>query len=314
MKLHQSPTKFIAPTHQYFNADGIELSGITSAIKRVLFPNKYAGIDPETLRAAAAYGTSVHEDIQAWEADQQSPLFTQEGNAYRDIRPENLAYVEQEYLVSNETTHASKIDLVFTSDDGQTATLADIKCNANLDTEYLSWQLSTYACLFELQNPTIKVSRLLGIWMPRRDKYPDKQPKFVDIERKSDQAIIEFLAADLQAQAEAKEEAAPAHTAPAVTTTQLPAEVADALRGVEQLLREEAAIAERKKSLQEQLLALCERHGIKKWDNDIFALTYVAPTTRTAVDTKRLAELHPDIYQALLRTSEVKSSIRLKLK
>ena len=161
MRLYQSPTTFVEKTHQYFNADGKELSGITAALKRVIFPDKYKDVDPAILQMAASYGTSVHTDIQSWENDPNMPFFTEEGEVYKNIRPEGLTFIADEYLVSNETTHASKIDLVFT-EDNKSVILADIKCNANLDKEYLRWQLSTYAYLFEKQNPKVRVKKRVG--------------------------------------------------------------------------------------------------------------------------------------------------------
>lgn len=41
-------------------------------------------------------------------------------------------------------------------------------------------------------------------------------------------------------------------------------------------------------------------------------LTYVAPTTRTSVDTKKLKEEEPDIVKKYTKTTNVKASIRLE--
>ena len=56
-----------------------------------------------------------------------------------------------EYTVSDNEHFASNIDCVWEKD--ERISLGDIKTTANLDLEYLGWQLSIYAYLFELQNP-----------------------------------------------------------------------------------------------------------------------------------------------------------------
>jgi hypothetical protein plarl_06420 len=72
----------------------------------------------------------------------------------------------------------------------------------------------------------------------------------------------------------------------------------------------EAANAE----MREQIKQAMEENDIKKFDGDLVAITYVAPTTRTSFDSKRFAEERPGIYKKYLKTSEVKSSIRIKVK
>jgi phage-related protein, endonuclease of lambda exonuclease family len=73
-------------------------------------------------------------------------------------------------------------------------------------------------------------------------------------------------------------------------------------------------VDEEVKVLKEQILVLCEKYGIKKWDNDVFSLTYVAPTTSSKVDSALLKKTYPDIAKEVTKQTSVKSSIRLTLK
>lgn len=57
-----------------------------------------------------------------------------------------------------------------------------------------------------------------------------------------------------------------------------------------------------------------ESNGTKKYENDFIAITYVESTTRVTVDSKKLKELHEDIYNECSKVSNVKSSIRIKVK
>ena len=57
-----------------------------------------------------------------------------------------------------------------------------------------------------------------------------------------------------------------------------------------------------------------EQHGITKWDNDVMTITYVAASVRSSVDSKKLLKDYPEIYSEVIKKSNVKSSIRIKLK
>lgn len=66
--------------------------------------------------------------------------------------------------------------------------------------------------------------------------------------------------------------------------------------------------------LKEQIKTAMEENGTKKFENDYIAITYVAPTTRNTVDSAKLKEEFTDVYNQCLKTSDVKSSVRIKTK
>lgn len=55
-----------------------------------------------------------------------------------------------------------------------------------------------------------------------------------------------------------------------------------------------------------------ETNMIKSFENDFLKITYVAPTERVSVDTKKLKD--DGLYDKYLKTSEVKSSIKVMFK
>ena len=66
--------------------------------------------------------------------------------------------------------------------------------------------------------------------------------------------------------------------------------------------------------IKEQIKNSMEQNNIKKYENDFIAITYVAPTTKVVVDSKKLKENYIDIYNECSKTSNVKSSIRISIK
>jgi len=67
------------------------------------------------------------------------------------------------------------------------------------------------------------------------------------------------------------------------------------------------------KRLKEGLMEAMNQVGLKKFIIDGLSAVVKDGTTRTAVDSKRLKEECPDIYEAYSKTSEVKPSIVLTI-
>lgn len=94
----------------------------------------------------------------------------------------------------------------------------------------------------------------------------------------------------------------------------LPIEVMPALKQLEELEVQAANIDLARKKLKEDLLHAMETHNVKKWDNDVMTISYTAATTRTSIDSAKLKKELPDVFSKYSKTSNVKSSIRIKLK
>ncbi len=184
IELVRSKVVFNELDHTYM-LNGKRLSGVTSMLSRTLFKDKYKGIAKEVLARAADYGHNIHEQIELVD----SLGVTSDTPAVKDylrIKEElGVNTLASEYLVSDEDMIASSIDTIF--DD---LSLVDVKTTSKLDMEYLSWQLSIYADLFERQNPTLKAKRLLAIWLPK-PRYG--RSMCVEVPRKPKEAISVLL-------------------------------------------------------------------------------------------------------------------------
>ena len=74
------------------------------------------------------------------------------------------------------------------------------------------------------------------------------------------------------------------------------------------------ALEEQSKTMREKLLEAMEQYGVKKFENDILSVTYVAATTRTTIDSTKLKKEMPKIAEQFSKTSDVKSSIKITVK
>ena len=80
------------------------------------------------------------------------------------------------------------------------------------------------------------------------------------------------------------------------------------------LIRMKKALDDQEKLLKQELVKAMERCDIKSFENDNIKMVYVAPTTRSTIDSTRLKKEHPDIVEKYSKVSEVSASVRVTLK
>lgn len=292
--LNQSPVIFNELDHTY-TLDDKSLNGVTSILNRQLFADKYSGISDEVLNKAAEYGKGVHESIELYD----SLGIGEDEDAVKSYiklcQKEGLTRLDNEYLISDNDYVASSIDVVF--DD---CSLADIKTTSHLDEEYVSWQLSIYAYLFEKQNPDLQANRLLAIWLPKA-RYG--KPKVVEVSRKPVSEVIRLIEADKAGQ----------QYVPSVASSTEITIANDVVQEVIRIERELKELKDKQTELREGLLKQMQDHNIKSFKTDGLSLTRKLATTKTSLDSKMLQEKYPDIYNECLKTSEVKESLLIKI-
>lgn len=277
-----------------YSLNGKQLQGVTGILKRNLFADKYADVPESVLKKASEKGTMIHEACRA--ADLFGMIDCEEAGHYVSLcQSENISSIANEYLVSDNENYATMIDMVDAD-----YNLYDIKTTAVLDEEYLSWQLSINAYLFEIQNPDMKAGNLFGIWLR------NGEAKLVQV-RKIDKETIETLLYCDQ------------NGLPFIV--EKPANVEEAIQKLSDLEHiiivqkaEIEAIEKRQEDLKAFLLEQMEKAGVKKWETGNIAVTYVAPSTRVTIDSKRLKEEQPEVYNSYTKVTETKQSLRIKIK
>lgn len=73
-------------------------------------------------------------------------------------------------------------------------------------------------------------------------------------------------------------------------------------------------LREQDKKLREAIETAMRDNDVKKFENDVVAITYVAPSTRTTIDTKKFQAEQPELAKQYERVSQVKDSVRIKVK
>lgn len=270
-------------------------------IKRQLFPDKYKEVPQYILERAAERGTKVHHECQFADVTGFEPE-CQEAINYLMIRiGAGYTALENEYTVSDEEHFASNIDCVWEKD-GKIA-LADIKTTYKADIDYLEWQLSIYAYLFELQNPGLKVDCLYGVWL-YNEKY-----ELIPLKRKSDDEVKKLMQCEVEGISYLETETAIEHKKDEVQL--LPKDVINKyLEAVAEVERIQPFIDGFKDSLKRAMV----EHDVKSWDTGILKATITPAGIKKSFDTKRFQSDHPELYKQYIKETETAASIRITLR
>lgn len=90
--------------------------------------------------------------------------------------------------------------------------------------------------------------------------------------------------------------------------------VPDTIKKITTLIQMKKELDEQEKQLKQKLVEAMEMYGVKSFENDQIKMTYVAPTTRSTIDSTRLKKDHPDIAEQYSKTSNVSASVRVTVK
>lgn len=183
--------EFIEEPHLYLK-DGILVRSVTQ-ILQLIFPDKYKGIDKNTLNKKAKFGTLGHSIIENLDVTnlvkankevlkiENKDLQICIREYLRLVKEYEIVPKEQEQKVSYEYAYCGTLDMTGTVK-GLNC-LLDIKFTAELDKEYLSWQLGMYQLA-----KGIEYDKCYCIWLPK-----GKLGQLVEIVPKSKKEILKKL-------------------------------------------------------------------------------------------------------------------------
>lgn len=298
MELVKSKVVFNQELHTY-TLNGKQLKGITGVIGKQVFPNKYCGVPESILKNAAERGHYVHEVCEIVdELGVEHDLL--EAKNYKLLKEKyNLFHEASEYLVSDNKHFASCIDKVFRDGDNLFS-LADIKTTYKLDTDYVRWQLSIYAYLFELQNKNAKVNKLYAIWLR------DENAELVEVERIPDITIMNLLLAEIQGFKFVNPYPVKKNT--------LPSGLQEMELSIVEIAEKESYWKEKKKELLDGVMKEMVKAGEYSWTGDKISFTRKKDSIRKTFDKEAFERDYPGVYEKYLIDTPVSGSITLKIK
>lgn len=276
------------------------------------------------------YGCKERDNIsyvdETWDVSAELDAYIRHLHGFRPLA--------NELTVSDNNKWASQIDNVWLREQTGGIWLVDTKTNNiklyplcgyfNLNyfttgeealKEYLSWQLSIYAELFESENPGLKVEGLACNWLK-----PDNAAFWI-IERKPSELVWELLSSEYFFGDDSPVYFHPdlsvfgiASDLPAKREEKTPIVAPDVVDYFTTLLKTckeaEAKLEEAKTALRAAMTA----HNVRTFDFGTFSATISADSMSTSFDTKSFKKEHPELYKKYATSKSKKGSFTIKLK
>lgn len=299
MQLTKSRVIFDPEAHIY-TLDGVQLRGITGMIESQLFPDKYSGIPDYVMKKAADRGHFVHEVCELVD-DLGVSHESEEAKNYQNLKEiYGLNYEVSEYLVSDNEHFASCIDKVYRENETDFS-LADIKTTYRLDKEYVRWQLSIYAYLFEMQNPGCRVVRLFAIWLRGNIS------ELVEVERIPDAVVASLMAAEVGGIQFVNPYVVPS------SKEDLPDKYREMEDSIIEITEQAKYWAERKKELTDGVMKEMVKAGVYSWKGESISFIRKKDSIRKTFDRESFEKDYPGVYERYLVDTPVSGSITLKV-
>lgn len=188
---------FLEEPHIYL-VDGV-ITPSVSEILHFIFPEKYKNVSRYILNKKAQYGTTIHQSVEMLENNLKTMSigeafnvtvqaldlnYIQEVSLHQYLKLKNkyqIEVIEQEQMIHFKNYYAGRFDMIAKIKGA--LCLCDIKTTAELDEEYLSWQLSYYEMAVGK-----KFDKLYAIWLPKKDI-----GQVVEIKRKTKKELMKKL-------------------------------------------------------------------------------------------------------------------------
>ena len=288
--------KFDENLHKY-TVDGKEVISVTQLLQKHRITPSYDAVDKELLRVASERGTLIHEEVEKWIESGESG-FTEEAERicdYLNSTADRDSQIISEKIVANDIV-AGRFDVLYTH--AKKLVLTDIKTGNTKHLFGWSWQLSLYKYLYEkMYGKEIDSLQILwakngGMTVIHCDYVGDEKiENLLNAEREG--RLISDV--DLGVSEEELEDLT---------------ELMEEIKAKEDELK---LMKEKVDKVNEILYGTMEKEGVKTVDRGNLKITYVAPSSRTSVDSKKLEKEEPEIYKKYVKTTTVAGSIKITL-
>ena len=287
--------KFDENLHKY-TVDGKEVISVTQLLQKHRITPSYDSVDKELLRVASERGTLIHEEVEKW-IESGECGFTEEAERicdYLNSTADRDSQIISEQMVANDIV-AGRFDVLYTH--AKKLVLTDIKTGNTKHLYGWTWQLSLYKYLYEKMYGK-EINSLEILWA-------NGDLTVIPCEYVGDEKIENLLNAEREGRL--------------ISDVDLGVSEEE-LEDLEELMekitfkeKELKLLKDMVDSVKTVLYDTMEKEGIKTVDRGNMKITYVAPSSRTSVDSKKLEKEEPEIYKKYVKTTTVAGSIKITL-
>jgi hypothetical protein len=275
---------FDEKSHTY-SIEGRKIPSVSEILNTVLGEN-YGNVPEKILKQASEKGTLVHFEIELFENDGVTG-FTDEFLQFLNFKKTTGTKIDDmEQVIYNKefVEYAGRYDI--STDDS----LIDIKTTYKLDIDRVTWQQNLYNNA--LKKPK---GKLFVLWL-RPEKW-----EFIELQVKTKEEINSFLQNYINGDKITKE---------IIKLDCLnPVTLPDLKNCLKQIKEFEKKADEFKKAI----LAEMKERRIKKYDDDELTISLIDAGERESLDSEKIKEKYPEIYNECKKITKVKESIRIKI-
>ena len=287
--------KFNENLHKY-TVDGKEVISVTQLLQKHKITPSYDAVDKELLRVASERGTLIHEEVENWIENNETG-FTGEAEKICDFlyeRADENTKILSEQMVANDVV-AGRFDVLYTH--AKKLVLTDIKTGNTKHLFGWSWQLSLYKYLYEKMYGK-EIDSLEILWA-------NGDLTVIPCEYVGDEKIENLLKAEREGRLISDVDLG-------VSEEEL-VDLENLMEKITVKEKELKLLKDMVDSVKTVLYGTMEKEGIKTVDRGNLKITYVAPSTRTSVDSKKLEKEKPKIFKKYVKTTTVAGSIKITL-
>ena len=287
--------KFDENLHKY-TVDGKEVISVTQLLQKHRITPSYDSVDKELLRVASERGTLIHEEVEKWIESGESG-FTEEAERicdYLNSTADRDSQIISEQIVANDIV-AGRFDVLYTH--AKKLVLTDIKTGNTKHLYGWTWQLSLYKYLYEKMYGK-EINSLEILWA-------NGDLTVIPCEYVGDEKIENLLKAEREGRLISDVDLG-------VSEEELE-DLTELMQEIKAKEDELKLMEEKVDKVKEILYGTMEKEGVKTVDRGNLKITYVAPSCRTSVDSKKLEKEEPEIYKKYVKTTTVAGSIKITL-
>lgn len=292
---------FNEETHQY-TLGRKKLISVTQLLEKFKLSPSYDDVDVEVLQRKAKRGTLIHKEIETFIKDNILGISDEVELFANYIKKNKVKPIYSELQVHNDIV-AGTIDLVI-EQNGELI-VADIKTTYQLHYLAVTWQISLYAYLYVSMNKCIEKYKDIKGQVYHFTK--DGTLNVVDIK------LIDYEQVDKLIDAERNNNTEYMPIQLNIDETSL-AQLVSLENYLKKLNDEKTKIEEQEKTIKELLFKEMQERGLSTFENEYLKITLVKGSVKKSVDSAKLKEDKPKIYEKYLKTSTTNPYIKITLK
>ena len=288
--------KFDENLHKY-TVDGKEVISVTQLLQKHRITPSYDAVDKELLRVASERGTLIHEEVEKWIKEGDNG-FTEESEKICDYlfeRADEKSKIISEQMVANDIV-AGRFDVLYTH--AKKLVLTDIKTGNTKHLFGWSWQLSLYKYLYEKMYGK-EIDSLQILWAKNGGM------TVIHCDYVGDEKIENLLNAEREGRLISDVDLG-------VSEEELQ-DIEELMEDIKSKEEELKILNDKVDSVKKILYDTMGKEGVKTVDRGKLKITYVAPSSRTSVDSKKLEKEEPEIYKKYVKTTTVEGNIKITL-